>query len=742
MAAQQMQFREQTAMDEQDHDSSMSVDEDHSNPESQSPKPDRGRKDKGAQPGRVACGRCRRLKVKCRYKDEEASCLRCTSSKQECIEAVSQRKPKRKMDAKAAHYEETIRNLQETINQLQRERVSGSSASSIRPAILPFNQPFQSSASPLYTTTSNARAEVPIHLPVPKAGVQNTSPGLGLPSLPAYDGSVASQPPAQHENGLGATFSGQSVPASEANQGVSEFINNGLITQSQAQAFFDRARYGQIASYGALAIPEKISFADVRRCRPLVAMCAVAVGAQEDSKELYLELVSQCKRKILNEYYIQGSRKLDVLQAMLLANERFSFSAGAPHVSMTFALIAYELTLDLGMHTPTTRVREDAWDDLEYERTFMGVFMTLSCMMLASKRQPERVPWNSWHSTCKARLEASNKHDRICAKLTVVPRIGREIFECIDCLTPAIVRSFQQRIVEFQAELVDATHPMLQICTGMLTLTLHEGYIFGVRNPQEAGSDRTQLLLSMQHICNALENVIDTINRISNLAAYPAFFAFKPHSALVALAKVQRHLGINDGQVQHYAELVERGLFVPDGSAPRSHITALLIGKTKQIVHWYNTAAEVNATDSLFDILGMHKDPNQRNVTMQPQMCGADRTVYTPAPVQTSDRSSFASGQPSDRQPGSYLSPPISESAQLMIHQQGLYDGTAQPGSVLQPQLGASDQQQGAGSDFVPFNMMTGWPNNASTGAFNFTDQAATDLWYFSELNGMPIIGV
>jgi hypothetical protein len=252
-----------------------------------------------------------------------------------------------------------------------------------------------------------------------------------------------------------------------------------------------------------------------------------------------------------------------------------------------------------------------------------------------------------------------------------------------------------------------------------------------VRDPQAANADKTQLLLSMQQISNALTDILDTVHRISNLAAYPFFVAIMPQMVLVALAKVQRHLKIDDGEVERFADLVERELFRPDGSAPRSHIAGLMVGKSKQIVRWFKAAEASHATDTMFDILGLSNPAQGYPKTVQPAAMAPVQAVRQDLNGAASD-----AGLPPSMSTTSYLSPPLSDNLQT-IQPQGMYD-SAQANAMQ-----ALHGDNATALDFAPFNMMTGWPQTPGIAIGNqYIEPTGTDLWFLSTLHGMLLVGM
>ena len=502
--------------------------------------------------GRIACARCRRLKIKCIFEaGVDGPCKRCLASSSVCEEAKSTRKPKRTSDDRVAQLEETVQSLTSTITRMRE-----------------------------------------LHSPQNK--VYSPSEG-GQIILPALRDQAASSPMAYASSTTSTTA--PVTARSDSNDfdcgGIDELVSSGVLTHSRLPELFERSRSLLANGLCPLQIPVEMTYWEMYKRRPILLQVLITIASSDDT-ELYAVLGERTKNRLLYEYFMNNTRRLELIQAFLMSCEYFSPKAPS-HVWIhhSFGPLATEVALDINLYQSPAN-REEAFDVLEHERTVLWLFVVHASMLTANRRQPQRVLWTSHHTKCKHLLESGNYRDRQLAKMTAIPRLLMEIQECGEMLqSRALVDSFQTRILNLQSEFGTSPHPSAQIGISSLMLSLHEAHI---RNT-EVTPDNTDLVISKELCKNAATSILYTTEQLpGDVLGYPSFFLVKPLQCLVQLCKIFRHFNEDDGFAQNYAQRTDQALMQLNirGSGLAQHLR----GKPQMIMRWFKEAEVISSEDA------------------------------------------------------------------------------------------------------------------------------------------------
>ena len=504
--------------------------------------------------GRIACARCRRLKIKCIFDSESTTvCKRCANSNSICEEAKSTRKPKRNGDDRVAHLEETVQILESRLRQMHHNHSS------------PHDNGYY-------------RKEMPIILPAIKTSA-SSSPLAERPSITR---------PRQPEEACRQTCSLQFDSG-----GIDELIASGILTQQRLIELYELSKQFLAAGLSPLQIPSHMTYWDMYRQKPILLQVLITIATNNDAT-LYSVLSERMRNRLLFEYFINNTRRLELVQAFCMAcdylqpNEQSN--VWGQH---SYAPLATEVALDIGLFSPPVS-REEGFDDLDHERTVLWLNSMYTAMLTNNRRQPQRVLWTEYHVRCKTMLEVGNYRDRQLAKLTTIPRLLLEIQECGTLLkSKQLVDAFQTRILNLEADFGSTPHPAAQMGISLLVMTLHETHI----RSSEVTGDNTQLIISMELCKNAAISILYTAEQLpGNVLGYPTFYLVRPLQALLSLCKIFRYLDQDDGFVERYAARADQALasFQDRGSG----LAKNMVGKPAIVLRWFREADVISSEDA------------------------------------------------------------------------------------------------------------------------------------------------
>lgn len=373
--------------------------------------------------GRLACARCRRLKIKCIFDDNAEICKRCQSSNSECEEAVSTRKLlKRKGSDRVAQLESTVNELQSTIRLMKDQQALPpliDSSSGINPVVSPSSRTLQSDSS--YQSSGFSWSD--------KGSLSTPSSNLN-PS----------------------PFSTNSFQCDTA--GIDDLIKSKIVTQLELTNLFEKMRASLAVSPSGVRLPENITYWELYQHRPILLQALITIASSSDPV-LYPLLWIRMKSRLLSSFFTNNTRRIDLIQGLLLSTEYFTPQDNtATWVSYAYAPLATEVALDLNMFTAPTVRREDALDDLEYERTLIWLNSTHCAILASSNRFPERVIWTPYHHSCIGKLRMSNTSDHELSIISAIPRMISELHSCgpqIKSMT--VLQSFTQRLRTMETEI-------------------------------------------------------------------------------------------------------------------------------------------------------------------------------------------------------------------------------------------------------------------------------------------------
>lgn len=277
-------------------------------------------------------------------------------------------------------------------------------------------------------------------------------------------------------------------------------------------------------------------------------------------------------------------------------------SASTVWNSHSYAALATEVALDLNLYGPPSEPRSEALDDLEYERTLLGLFLVHCSMLCTSGRQPQRVLWTDYHSLCKNKLEGSTFADRELAILTQVTLLHVEIQEAGPHLrSEHLLHNFQRRISTFGTAL-ESGSPRATVAINQVTLALHTSFI----GCADLGMLRSSQLFISKDICKT--TAFSTLYAVEflpgNAMTTPTYILAKPLHSLISVCKIFRYLKITEEEwAQQYADKYNSimAAFEQRGSTVARHFR----GIADLVLRWWKEA-EITMNDSPIQVLKWH----------------------------------------------------------------------------------------------------------------------------------------
>lgn len=267
--------------------------------------------------------------------------------------------------------------------------------------------------------------------------------------------------------------------------------------------------------------------------------------------------------------------------------------------SHTYVALATEVALDLNMYAPPVESSNDPLDELEYERTLIGLFVVHCSLLCGTRRQPQRVLWTEYHNICRAKLEASTLSDRELAVLTHVSLLHVEIQAAGSHMKSLdLLRHFQRRISDLDAALGSGSANAI-VALNQVTLAMHESFIrFSDLNIYH----NTQLFISKEICKTTAYSTLYAIESLpGNPSTIPTLIFAKPIYCLITVCKLLRFLKIDeDDWARVYAEKYDHMMasFGERGSIPAQN----LFGKAGLVLRWWKEA-EIAMTDSPIQVM-------------------------------------------------------------------------------------------------------------------------------------------
>lgn len=227
-------------------------------------------------------------------------------------------------------------------------------------------------------------------------------------------------------------------------EGLDELIRSNIISQAELITLYENVK-GNILS--SVRIPTEKTYWDLYRARPILLQVLITIASSTDPL-LFPVLSERMKNRLLYEYFVNSTRRIDLLQGFMLSCE-FCLPGDQANfwILQSYAVLATEVALDLKIYQAPSKPRSDQFDELEYERTLLGLYSMHTGMLSASRRQPQRVQWTDYHALCKQKLGTSTVYNRQIALMTDLLRLGLEIIEAGPHLASGrVVKSFAQKI--------------------------------------------------------------------------------------------------------------------------------------------------------------------------------------------------------------------------------------------------------------------------------------------------------
>ncbi|KAI1208402.1 uncharacterized protein F4807DRAFT_150841 [Annulohypoxylon truncatum] len=258
-------------------------------------------------PGNRACANCARVKCKCIYRTDDATCERCCRLKKQCVASISVgcRTAKRRQTSRTSRLEEKLDELVLRLEAQQRARSKG--------MINELDKPGEQDQS-----ESNAES-----LPIASSTPATLTENLGGPTLICR----------------GKTLESSSSYLDEP-------------TPSEAEELLKRFREDTIGFFPFVYIPPHVTSQQLREAYPFLWLNIMCI-AQASHKER-LSLSDQARNIVVQKVVVNREKSLDLLLGLLALvgwSQRQRREKDKPFWTLFSQLIA-TLVCDLGLHMP------------------------------------------------------------------------------------------------------------------------------------------------------------------------------------------------------------------------------------------------------------------------------------------------------------------------------------------------------------------------------------------------------
>lgn len=318
-----------------------------------------------------ACEPCRQLKVRCDPDPNhpDGSCRRCAKARRACVVTAPSRKRQKKTDSRVTELERKIDALTATLQASQDSRVA---------------------------TTQIASASPP---PVTRRWLPEGPDTVG--SKRSHDGLLVAQHsrpdhlPADHvhrpqpSKQWRGPYAGDTEPPQVEPKDV---IDRGIVDLESADAAFNRYVTQMADEMPMVVFPPGTTMRDVRRTKPTLFLCIIAVSIGPFNKDVQVTLLSEFYHSIADRVVVKGEKSLELIQALLVSSIWYIPPDNMEELKF-YQLIhmAIVLAMDMGMNRrsggdlkPLVRIREiiakkpqgssSELDGPEARRTWMGCY--------------------------------------------------------------------------------------------------------------------------------------------------------------------------------------------------------------------------------------------------------------------------------------------------------------------------------------------------------------------------------
>ncbi|KAI1107958.1 hypothetical protein F4804DRAFT_5518 [Jackrogersella minutella] len=456
-----------------------------------------------------ACEACRGLKVKCEPDpaNPDGPCKRCAKAGRNCVVTQPTRKRQKKTDSRVAELEKKIDALTASL-QASRGGPSGAShptpsedqtygygpASTARDWGAP---PSQDHHQPQPAPEPEKRSS--FAPPTAMAGQKRkfTDPGEGSPVM----ANVEPTPP-------------KSNTGSEQQPDI---IDRGIITMSEAAAFFTRYTEDMVPHLPAVVFPEGTTAIEIRKTKPILFLAIIAAASSEIPK-LQRQLVREIMQIFADQIIVSGRKSLELIQSLLISVIWYYPPEHFEELKFyQFVHLAAVMSIDIGLgrrkHNPKTRLVPYTWRDhpfrkqplpdptsVEARRTWLAVYFLASNVSMALHR-PNLIRWQPFMTECMDILESSPQAaptDRYLCHLVWTHRLAEDVGIQFSMDDPGVfvnvseqkvqyaLRGFERDLSKYSESIPDLDkRPSLLLGFHVLNLYMHEIALHVDKSPEE-----------------------------------------------------------------------------------------------------------------------------------------------------------------------------------------------------------------------------------------------------------------
>ncbi|KAI0889755.1 uncharacterized protein GGS22DRAFT_3696 [Annulohypoxylon maeteangense] len=455
-----------------------------------------------------ACEACRGLKVKCEPDpaNPDGPCKRCAKAGRNCVVTQPTRKRQKKTDSRVAELEKKIDALTAS---LHASRGGPSTASHTTPSEEPTYGYGHASTSKDWGAPPS-RDHQPQSAPEPEKRSSYAAPtsmaGQKRKFTESNEGSpdVASASPVPPKSSTG--------PESEP-----DVIDRGIITMSEAAAFFDRFTEDMVPHLPAVVFPEGTTAIEVRKTKPILFLAIMAAASSEIPK-LQRQLVREIMQIFADQIIITGRKSLELIQSLLVSVIWYYPPEHFEELKFyQFVHLAAVMSIDIGLgrkkHNPKTRLVPYTWRDhpfrkqplpdpmsVEARRTWLAVYFLASNVSMALHR-PNLIRWQPFMTECMDILESSPQAaptDRYLCHLVWTHRLAEDVGIQFSMDDPSVfvnvseqkvqyaLRGFERDLAKYSESIPKAEkRPSLILGFHVLNLYMHEIALHVDKSPEE-----------------------------------------------------------------------------------------------------------------------------------------------------------------------------------------------------------------------------------------------------------------
>ncbi|KAI0894756.1 hypothetical protein F4806DRAFT_470476 [Annulohypoxylon nitens] len=456
-----------------------------------------------------ACEACRGLKVKCEPDpaNPEGPCKRCAKAGRNCIVTQPTRKRQKKTDSRVAELEKKIDALTASLHASRGGPNNASNTHSTDDQAYGYNHDSTAArdwgAPPSRSHQSHSTPELEKRSSFPPptalAGQKRkfTESSDASPTVP----STSSAPPKPSTG-----------PESEP-----DIIDRGIITMSEAAAFFTRFTDDMVPHLPAVVFPEGTTAIEIRKSKPILFLSIMAAASSEIPK-LQRQLVREIMQLFAEHIIISGRKSLELIQALLVSVIWYYPPEHFEELKFyQFVHLAAVMSIDIGLgrkkHNPKTRLVPYTWRDhpfrkqplpdpmsVEARRTWLAVYFLASNVSMALHR-PNLIRWQPFMTECMDILESSPDTaptDRYLCHLVWTHRLAEDVGIQFSMDDPSVfvnvseqkvqyaLRGFERDLAKYSESIPKSEkRPSLILGFHVLNLYMHEIALHVDKSPDE-----------------------------------------------------------------------------------------------------------------------------------------------------------------------------------------------------------------------------------------------------------------